>query len=393
MGSAALGDFTPEFDTATIRRLREAGFIFVGKTNTPEFGLLPVAEPVAHGATRNPWNTGHSAGGSSGGSASAVASLMVPAAHGGDGGGSIRIPASMCGLFGLKPSRGRVSLGPDENEGWAGLVVRGSLTHTVRDSAAILDVIQGYMPGDPYTAPPPTRPYRDVVGADAGRLRIALHTSAPGELAATDPECVAATEDAARLLESLGHTVERAAPPAFDEGEMLQSFTTILFASVAADIVHLSKLAGREITAADVEPMTWIYNESARMVTAEQYVTALGTAHDWSRRIVTWFFDAGYDLMLTPTLAEPPPEIGDVASRPDDPMRPLTRALPFALYTGPFNMTGQPAMSVPTYWSTAGLPIGVQVVGRPNREDVLYRLAAQIEQARPWVDRVPPLHA
>jgi amidase len=373
-------------------KLEQAGFVIVGKSNTPEFGLMPTAEPVSHGPTRNPWDPTRSAGGSSGGSAAAVASGMVPVGHAGDGGGSIRIPASMCGLFGLKPSRGRVSLGPDESEGWGGLVTRHVVARSVRDSAAILDVICGYMPGDYYTAPPPARPYRHEVGAELEPLRIGIRTDTAGGVAPTDPVCVAAAEDAARLLESLGHTVEVASPAALEEAAMVESFSAIMFASLGAEIEELEQLLERSMNAADVEPLTWLYKETSEGITGAAYIRALHEAHHWTRRAVAWWFDEGFDLLLTPTLAEPPPEIGDLAARPDDPLRGMARALPFAAYTAAFNVTGQPAMSVPTYWE-ASLPIGVQLVAAPYREDVLVRVAAQLESARPWADQRPAVHA
>jgi amidase len=374
-------------------KLERAGCIIVGKTNTPEFGLMPTAEPEAYGPTRNPWDPSRSAGGSSGGSGAAVASGMVPLAHAGDGGGSIRIPASMCALFGLKPSRGRISLGPDESEGWGGLVVRHVLTRSVRDSAAALDILAGYVPGDYYTAPPPASPYRDEIGADPGRLRIGIRTEAPGGLVPTDPQCIAAAEDAARLLESLGHSVEIASPGPLSEGEMIEPFSTIMFASLAAELADWEATLGRSLTADDVELATWTYKELAEAVTASEYVQALHRVQQWTRRVVAWWFDGGYDLLLTPTLAEPPPEIGDIAARPEEPTRAISRALPFAAYTAVFNITGQPAMSLPTSWTESGLPLGVQVVGAPFREDVLLRLAAQIEAARPWSGRQPRIHA
>jgi len=374
-------------------KLEAAGFVITGKANTPELGLQPVTEPEAYGPARNPWNTAHSPGGSSGGSASAVAAGLVPIAHAGDGGGSIRIPSSMCGLFGLKPSRGRVSLGPAEGESWAGLVVRHVVARSVRDSAAVLDVVEGYMPGDPYTAPPPVRPYAHEVGANPGRLRIGLRTHAPGGLAATDDECVAAAEDAARLLESLGHTVEPAGPPALDDASIMEFFSTVMFSGVRADLAELAAIAGRPVTEADVEPATWASYEMGATIEGGAYVTALNRLHAWSRAIVSWWTDGGFDLLLTPTLAEPPPEIGDVVARPDEPLRALARAIPFAVYTAPFNMTGQPAISLPTYFSASGLPIGVQLVAAPYREDLLVRVASQVEHARPWADRRPPLHA
>jgi amidase len=390
-----------DHDSHLIAKLRAAGFIPVGKANTPEFGLITTTEPTAYGPSRNPWNTGHSTGGSSGGSAAAVASGMVPLAHAGDGGGSIRIPASECGLFGLKPSRGRVSLGPEIGEAWAGLVQRHVLTHSVRDSAAVLDTIWAPMSGDPYFAPPPRRPYADEVGADPGRLRIGIRTSAPAAMAATDPECIAAAEDAGRLLESLGHHVEVASPPALEETELLGLFLVVMTTNVAAEIDDLRRIAGREIGPDDVEPLTWAYYEMGQAYTSYQYLEAVTAAHAWTRRVASWFTPAPgtggggeFDLLLTPTLAEPPPEIGDLVGTPEEPLRGLARSTPFAAYTAPFNVTGQPAMSVPLYWEASrNLPIGVQLVADHAREDLLLRVAAQLEEARPWSGRRPPVHA
>ena len=379
--------YVADHDSYLFAKLRAAGFVFVGKTNTPEFGLMPTTEPQAYGPTRNPWDTGHGVGGSSGGTAAAVASGMVPLGHAGDGGGSIRIPSSACGLFGLKPTRGRMSLGPDVGEAWAGLVQRHVLTHSVRDSAAVLDALEGPMPGDPYFAPPPARPFASEVGADPGRLRIGLRTTAPAAMAETDPACVAAAEDAASLLESLGHHVEVASPAALEETELLGFFLVIMSTHVVWDLQQLAMMAGREVGADDVEPLTWTYYEMGQGHSSVQYLEAITAAHAWSRRVASWFASAetgggGYDLLLTPTMAEPPPEIGDVVGTKDDPWRGMARATPFAAYAAPFNVTGQPAMSVPLYWDpSSGLPIGVQVVAPYAREDVLLRVAAQLETA------------
>jgi len=379
-------------DSHLIAALRRAGFVVVGKTNTPEFGLLPTTEPLAYGPTRNPWDTTRSPGGSSGGSAAAVASGMVPVAHAGDGGGSIRTPAGHCGLVGLKPARGRTSVGPERGEVWSGLVARHVLTRSVRDCAAILDAVCGPMPGDPYAAPPPTRPFASEVGADPGRLRIGLRTEAPGGLAAVDPVCVAAAEDAARMLESLGHHVEPAGPATLDEPGLLEAFTTILITGVVHDLDELAGIAGRPVTADDVEPLTWAQYEMGRAVTAGQYVAALDLAHRWSRGVVGWWQE-GFDLLLTPTSAEPAPVLGDVFGPPEAPFRALERAVPFAAFVAPFNVTGQPALSLPGFWTEAGLPVGMQLVADQYREDVLLRVAAQVEVARPWADRRPPVHA
>jgi amidase len=370
-------------------KLEQAGFVIVGKTNTPELGLMTTTEPEAYGPTHNPWSTAYSPGGSSGGSASAVASGMVPVAHAGDGGGSIRVPASHCALFGLKPTRGRVSLGPSESEGWAGLVNRHVVTRTVRDSAAVLDALQGYMTGDWYTAPPPARAYLKEVDAEPGTLRVGVRTSAPLGLAEVDAECITAVERTAAVLESLGHSVEQVAMPALDDPALLESFTAAMWAATDADLLEIEALVGKPVTEEDVEAGTWASAQAGAAIDAAHYLRALSSMHAWTRRATAWWLDDGFDVLLTPTCAEPPPELGDL-------IRPETggaRLLPFAIFTAPFNITGQPAMSVPVHWTPAGLPVGVQFVGAPNREDVLFRLAGQIEQAMPWADRRPPLHA
>jgi amidase len=380
-------------DSGLAAKFRAAGFAFLGRTNTPELGLQPTTEPQAYGPSRNPWDPTRSTGGSSGGSAAAVASGMVAAAHATDGGGSIRIPASMCGLFGLKPSRGRVSLGPEDSEPVAGLVTRHVLTRSVRDSAAILDALQGYMVGDFNTAPPPTRPYSRELTADPGKLRIGVCTHTPNELAVTDAVCIAAVGDAAALLEALGHRIEDSAPAALWEPALMDRFTVLSTASVRADLAKLGDIAGRPLTADDVEPMTWLIAETAAAYDAANYVRALDEIHQWTRRVASWWFDQGFDLLLTPTLAEPPPLLGDIGRQDDGGFNAAGRSVPFGAYTAPYNVTGQPAMSVPLYWSDSGLPIGVQLVAAPFREDLLIRVAAQLEQARPWADRRPPVHA
>jgi amidase len=395
LGNRLLRDLghVADHDSFLFARLRRAGCVIVGKTNTPELGLLPTTESQAHGAAHNPWDLDRSAGGSSGGSAAAVASGMVPVAHAGDGGGSIRIPASACGLFGLKPTRGRVSLGPDDGEAWAGQVARHVVTRSVRDSAAFLDVLAGPEPGDPYTAPPPARPFAAEVGADPGRLRVGvMSTTAPAGLAVVDPACAAAADDAAALLASLGHAVEPAHPEPLDDLALLVHFSTVLAASTAYDLRRLATLAGREVGPDDVEPLTWAQAELGRAVTADAYIEAVESLRAWARRMATWWHadGAGYDLLLTPTMASPPAPLGEI--RGDDADGALGAAVPYAVFTVPFNVTGQPAMSMPLHWA-AGLPVGVQLVAATAREDVLLRVAAQLEAARPWRDRRPPVHA
>jgi amidase len=380
-------------DSTLFVELRAAGCVVVGKTNTPELGLLPTTESHAYGAAHNPWDLLRSPGGSSGGSAAAVAAGMVPFAHAGDGGGSIRIPAGACGLFGLKPTRGRVSLGPDTGEAWAGLVARHVVTRSVRDSAVVLDVIAGAAVGDPYAAAPPARPFASEVGADPGRLRIGtLVAGSPGGLAAVDPDCTDAATDAAALLESCGHTVEAAYPDALDDLALMVHFTTLLAASTAYDLRTLGTIAGRDLGPDDVEPLTWAQAELGRAVSADAYIDAVEALRAWSRRVARWWDpdDGGFDLLLTPTMAKPPAPLGEI--RGDDADGALVAATPYAVFTLPFNVTGQPAMSVPLWWAD-GLPIGVQLVAATGREDLLFRVAAQLEAARPWIDRRPPVHA
>jgi amidase len=385
-------------DSYIFTKLHRAGFVIVGKTNTPEFGLQPTTEPLAYGPTRNPWAADRSPCGSSGGSAAAVASGMVPIGHAGDGGGSIRTPASACGIFGLKPSRGRVSLGPEAGDVWAGLDVRGVVTRSVRDSAALLDVVAGEMPGDPFTAPPPARPFATEVGADTGRLRIGLCASPPGAVAATEPQCAAAVHDVAHLLESLGHTVETAWPAALEEPSLMGMFMTVFTTWVVRDVEEVERIAGRAVGPEDVEPLTWAYAELGRGQTAAQYVAALDDMHAWTRRVVRWWTPVeeggdGFDLLLTPTMAAPPPLLGELVPPPDDPLSGAARVTAYAIYTAPFNVTGQPAASVPLHVSPDELPIGTQLVAAPYREDLLIRVAAQLEAARPWSARRPPMHA
>lgn len=389
-GMRVLGalDWHAESDTHLVRRLREAGFVFVGRTNTPELGSVPTTEPDAFPATLNPWDLGRSAGGSSGGSAAAVAARMVAVAHGNDGGGSIRIPASACGIVGLKPSRGRVSLGPDVGESWAGLTAELVVTRSVRDTAALLDVLAGAECGDPYVAPPPARPFRDEVGAPPGRLRIGLMADAPNEHVGTHPDCSAAARDVAALLASLGHDVEEARPAALGDSSTTVALTRVLTACTARDLDAWSARIGRPIEEGDVEPLDWTAAQIGRGVTGAQYVLAVEELSRFARRVCAWWQE-GFDLLLTPTLAEPPPPLGEFRAQPGAPLRGWMRAATMCCFTQPFNVTGQPAISLPLCWNGAGLPIGVQLVAAYGREDVLLRVAAQLEAARPWAGRRP----
>jgi amidase len=372
------------------RRWQDAGLIVLGRTSTPELGIMPTTEPAAYGPTRNPWDTERTPGGSSGGSAAAVASRMVAAAHASDGGGSIRIPAACCGLVGLKTSRGRTSVGPGNGEIARPLSVQFALTRSVRDAAALLDVAAGPEPGDPIVAPPPARPFREEVGADPGSLRVGIMTTGPGSDEPVHPDCVAAAEQTARLLEAGGHRVEVGHPPVFDEPGRMESFIPIWSAMAASNLARWGRALGRELGEDDVEPLTWMLAQHGRKVDAVAYTDALFAMQTFSGRFMQWWAD-GWDLLLTPTLGEPPPKIG-VLNTPDEPFVGYGRAGTFTPYTPVCNQTGQPAISLPIGQAADGLPVGVHLVAAYGREDLLLRVAAQLEDAAPWSDRLPPVH-
>lgn len=385
-----------DHDSNLARRFREAGLVCVGKTNLPEFGLQPTTEPEAYGPTRNPWDTTRSTGGSSGGSAAAVASRMVPVGSAGDGGGSIRWPAAACGLVGLKTTRARISLAPAEGESWGGLVVHGFLARSVRDTAALLDVAAGREPGDPYHAPPPSRPYAEEVGTDPGRLRVGVLTEAPGPIADTQPECAAAVEQTARLLESLGHDVEEAWPAALTdpEADITADFTNIYTVYVDHDLRVWGEAIGKDrLEEADVELGTWTLAETGRQVSGTDYYHAWENLRAASRVIQSWWEVDGWDVLITPASPELPPTLGQFGSPSDNPMQGLMRSAAIVPFLAPFNVTGQPGMSLPLHWTDDGVPVGVQFVGAYGAEDVLIRLAAQLEAAQPWGDRKPPVSA
>ena len=389
-GMAAMEGYVPSEDGAVVRKLRRAGAIVVGKTNTPELGILPVTEPHAGGVTRNPWDPGRTPGGSSGGSGAAVASGMVPLAHANDGGGSIRIPAAACGLVGLKPGRGRVSLQPAWSEAGMGLAVDGCLSRTVLDTAVTLDVIAGYEPGDAYRLPPPSAPFAEVALRDPGRLRFAFAVEAPND-APVDPEVQQAVRDTAELLESLGHSVEEAAPRV-DPELYVENFVKLWIGEMGEELHTLEQLLGRPLDRDRIEPLTRQMAEIADSMSATDYLVALDWLRRAARRIIR-FWD-GYDVLLTPTLAGPPIEIGALEPGPDEePVTMLMNSAGWVPFTPVWNVTGQPALSLPLAQSEAGLPIGVQFVGAPAAEETLLSVAGQLEQARPWADRRPPVAA
>jgi amidase len=383
--------FTAPMDTYLAERFRAAGFVTIGKTNLPEMGIVPTTEPVAYGPSRNPWDTGRSTGGSSGGSAAAVAAGMVPVAHANDGGGSIRIPASECGLVGLKPTRQRISEGPIIGDNMSGLTVELVVSRSVRDTAAILDAVHGPAPGDPYVAPPPERPYVDELEADPGKLRIGLITE-PVADETPQQEVVDAARDAGELLESLGHEVEDVDLSGFAQiDDLIPTFMVRWASGQAAAIAQISLALGSEITADDVEPLTWALAEMGNKVTGAEYLAAVGQ-HQLLSRMVAGLHDA-YDLILTPTLGEVPPPLGTFDDTGPDPLDAIRRAGLTAAFTATYNVTGQPAISLPLHWSEEGLPMGTQLAGAFGDEGTLIRVARQLEEARPWADRVPPVFA
>ncbi len=391
MGMKALkeADFRLPVDTFLGSRFREAGFVTIGKTNTPELGIVPTTEPAAYGPTHNPWDLSRSPGGSSGGSAAAVAAGIVPIAHANDGGGSIRIPASCCGLVGLKTSRGRTSLGPLIGDVMSGLTVEHVVSRSVRDVAQALDATHGPAPGDPYVAPEPLRPFMEELDTDPGSLRIAVLTDPVGAShIQVDPAVVAATREAATMLEGLGHQIDEDIPAIDESFDLIETFLTRWYAGQTEIIDQLGVLLGRELEPDDMEPLTWAMAEEGQRRHSGQYLAAVSQHQAVSRMIGIWF-DQGHDLLLTPTMGELPPPLGSFATDPEDPLATIHRGERTAAFTALMNASGQPAISLPLTWSEEGLPIGVQLTAPLGREDVLLRVASQLEQAHPWAERFP----
>jgi amidase len=408
-GSRALRDYVPGYSATLVRRLEAAGLVALGMTNVPEFGITPVTEPELHGVCANPWDLTRTAGGSSGGSGAAVAAGMVPAASASDGGGSIRIPASHCGLFGLKPTRARTPSGPVGAEGWFGLSVSHALTRSVRDSAVLLDVTHGAEPGDPYAAPALERPFAAEVGADPGTLRVGVVDGGifHGD---THPECRAAAVAATDLVGDLGHEVVPFSLD-IDRASTIEAMLLLLAASTAAALDDVARLQGhRAPQVAQYELRTWLLRLIGRRVTGQQAAAALNHLRAVGRMVATQLSDTGVDVILTSTLAEPPMRHRALDPQPAEhrvlellrrvPVRPVLMAMFWTLAQRllepipslpVFNITGQPAMSVPLHWTPDGLPIGVQFAGHFGHEATLFRLAAQLEAAHPWFDRRPPL--
>lgn len=384
-------DLRANGDSVLAERYRRAGFLICGYTNTPEFAICGTTEPIAFGPTLNPWNTKFSTGGSSGGAAAAVASGMVPVAHGNDMTGSIRIPAGWCGLFGLKPTYGRTTLAPAFGEYWWQLTHEHVLTRSVRDSAAILDAVAGPAPGDPYVAPAPRRPYVNELDADPGPLRIGVHTRMLGVGEEACPEGKEAVKRTAGILEELGHFVEEACPASLFEDDALDAIGAVVAVHVAYELERVGKLVGKSLSADDVEPYTWFLAEKGRAIPAYLQFEHVERLHRFARGLSAWW-ESGYDMLLTPTSGNSTPTIGYLG--PDQPPeRCFERHKPMTGFTAPWSISGQPAASVPIHETREGLPVGVQLVAGYGREDMLFRISAQLERACPWADGLPAVHA
>lgn len=379
--------FPSPADSELVSRYKRAGLIPFAKTNAPEFGLPPMTEPQLYGPCRNPWNPDVTPGGSSGGSAAAVAAGIVPLAHGNDGGGSIRIPSACCGLVGLKPTRGRISLAPNLGDVMGGLVNEHVLTRSVRDSAAALDATEGYVPGDPYSAPPKKNPYLQEVKTDPGRLKIAFSTQSP-QGQPLHEEAVKAVTEAAKLCSTLGHEMTEASPT-IDYDQVSFAFITVYAAGLASIIEALKQITGMQPTTDTVEGLTFNFYEMGRKITAAQYLMAVATLQNLSRQVAAFF--ENYDLLLTPALGCPPLKVGAIDFQNPSASLLDQQIVTFAHINPYYNISGQPAISLPLHWTAEGLPLGVLFGGKYGDETTLFRLAGQIEQARPWKDLHPAI--
>jgi amidase len=384
-GSNLWRDAVADYDSTLVARYKQAGMVIFGKTTTPELGLTTTTESALFGETHNPWNLARTSGGSSGGSAAAVAARILPAAHASDGGGSIRIPASCCGIFGLKPTRGRVPMGPDQFEGWNGFSAHHVVTISVRDCAALLDATAGAELGSPFFSPQPPQPFLEETLIAPSQLRIALITDPPGGTP-LDPECKKAAIEAAQLCESLGHRVEEQKSP-IEHEVMLEAFLNVINASTARTLADAARTLGRDVTQEDVETVTWVMGHQGRKVDAITYSRAILTAHQIGLKMAR--FLENYDVILNPTLAKPPVPLGLLGLSPANIQDFTKEVTEFGPYTALYNVTGQPSMSVPLHWTPDGLPAGVMFSGRFGDEATLLRLAAQLEKAKPWAGRKP----
>ncbi|HEY5045564.1 MAG TPA: amidase [Solirubrobacteraceae bacterium] len=383
-GCSLMRDFVADYDHNVVGRLKQAGFVIVGTTTLPEYGILPTSEARLFGPTRNPWDLERTPGGSSGGAAAAVAAGIVPVAHGNDGGGSLRVPAACCGLVGLKPARGRISSAPELGESQLG--IDGVLTRTVADTAAIIDLLAGYEIGDATWAPPPAEPFAVSAAKGPGRLWIAATTLPPAADVVVDPLCAQAVGDAAELLRALGHEVQEVDPPWQEDG-LREMFGAAFSVQIALSIAYSGKVGGHEPTAEDMEPMSWAIYSMVQQLSSVQALGVTAQLQRFCRRLIT--FLEPYDALLTPALAERPLALGTLDTAAPDRMSTFTRSSLFTPFTPILNASGQPGISLPLFQGEDGLPLGVQIVGRPAGEGALLSLAAQLEEARPWAQRRP----
>lgn len=382
-----------DYDPFFVQRMRAAGFVLVGRANTPELALVATTESVAWGACANPWDVTRSTGGSSGGSAVAVATGMVPVAHGSDGGGSVREPASKTGIVGLKPTRGRLSQGPlvIDSDNVSGMAHEGLFSRSVRDMAALLDVTGGRHPGDPFGAAPPTRPYREAVGAVPGRLRIGICTTDPAGAFEVDPECAEGARKVADRLADLGHDVAEGYPEAIREESWPMAFMPCVAVVVQRELERFGSLIGRELSEDDVEPQTWAYAQMGKQVTGAQYAAGVDALRTQAYETELWWEEQGWDLWLTPALTIQTPPLGEFKPTKEDPFGSL--GMEPSRFEVPSNVTGQPSISLPLHHASDGMPLGVLLTAAYAREDVLIRVASQLERDMPWADRIPPIHA
>jgi amidase len=378
------GDWIAPYDHNVVRRLRAAGFVIVGSTTLPEWGILPWTNTKRFGATRNPWNPARTSGGSSGGSATAVAAGMVPIAHANDGGGSTRIPAACCGLVGLKPQRNRISLAPEIGQSF--LAIDGVLTRTVADTAAALDVLAGPEVGDAAWAPPPPEPFAATAGRAPGRLRVAVTVEPPLDVP-VEPARAQAARDAAAALESLGHEVEAADPPWRQPG-LGELFTALFAPLVMSQVAAAAVIGGRAPEEHDMEPLSWALWQRVAGMSALEAQGATVRLEGFARALLQWM--DRYDVLVAPALAEAPVLLDAVHWQTDDPMGLFTRSAAFTPFTAVANVTGQPAIAVPM-GEHHGVPVAAQLFGRPAEEGALLAVAAQLEAARPWAGRRPPI--
>ncbi len=385
MASDLFGDLRVDYDAYVVRRIKDAGFVSIGRTSAPEFGIVPTTESRRFGPTRNPWNLNHSTGGSSGGAAAAVAAGILPIAQGSDGGGSIRIPAACCGLVGLKTSRGRVSSGPDAGDDF--LAVQNCVSRTVADTAGFLDVVAGYEIGDATWAPSPDEPFAASAAREPKKLRIALTTVSPLDTP-VDPVAAQATQDAAQLLTSLGHEVEEVVPPRWQSIDLYPQFMVLYGAGVASGVAYGAAVTKRAPSPELVEPVTWMFYQMGHSFNSADYFGAITQLQNFSRALIG--FLSRYDVLLTPALAQRPLPIGYLNTCGENPADEFNKAAVFTPFTAVFNVTGQPAISLPLYQGPDGLPLAVQLAGPPLGEGLLLSLAAQLERALPWAGRMPP---